>query len=150
MVVKPLVVHPQTATIPALAACAASRQGKFGPMDHLIWEKGYNAGRNLSEDNMLKLAGELGLDLARFRADLDGEDCKRTLKQNEQELRALGVHATPGFFINGRFLSGAQPIENFKRLIDEELRKANDAIGRGVKVDDYYGEAVLKAGKKSI
>jgi predicted DsbA family dithiol-disulfide isomerase len=150
VVVKPLVVHPQTATIPALAACAASRQGKFGPMDHLIWEKGYNANRDLSEENMLKLAGELLLDPVRFRADMDGEECKRVLKQNEQELRALGVHATPGFFINGRFLSGAQPIENFKRLIDEELRKANDAIGRGVKVEDYYSEAVLKAGKKSM
>lgn len=143
-------VHPQVATIPALAACAANLQGKFGPMDRLIWEKGYNAGRNLSEENMVKLAGEVGLDLARFRTDLNGEECKRNLKQNEQELRALGVHATPGFFINGRFLSGAQPIENFKRLIDEELRKANEAIQRGVKVDDYYIEAVLRPGKKSI
>ena len=35
----------------------------------------------------------------------------------------LGVSGTPSFFINGRFLSGAQPYESFKRMIDEELRE---------------------------
>ncbi len=35
----------------------------------------------------------------------------------------LGVTGTPAFFINGRFLSGAQPFSSFKRVIDEELAK---------------------------
>ena len=34
---------------------------------------------------------------------------------------ALGVNGTPAFFINGREVEGAQPFENFKRVIDEEL-----------------------------
>jgi protein-disulfide isomerase len=38
-----------------------------------------------------------------------------------EEARRLGVTGTPGFFINGRFVSGAQPYETFKRLIDEEV-----------------------------
>jgi protein-disulfide isomerase len=33
----------------------------------------------------------------------------------------LGVNGTPGFFINGRFLSGAQPLDEFSKIIDEEL-----------------------------
>jgi protein-disulfide isomerase len=33
------------------------------------------------------------------------------------------VTGTPSFFVNGRFLSGAQPFESFKRVIDEELKE---------------------------
>ena len=35
----------------------------------------------------------------------------------------LGVSGTPSFFVNGRFLSGAQPYASFARVIDEELAK---------------------------
>ena len=37
--------------------------------------------------------------------------------------RALGVQGTPGFFVNGRFLRGAQPYEEFEKIIDDELRR---------------------------
>jgi len=33
----------------------------------------------------------------------------------------VGVNGTPAFFINGRMLSGAQPFDKFKEVIDEEL-----------------------------
>ena len=57
-------------------------------------------------------------------------------------LAKLGVGATPAFFINGRFLSGAQPAAAFSALIDEEMKKANDAIKKGVKAKDYYDTLV--------
>ena len=56
IVYKNYVVHPQTATTPALAACAAHKQGKFVKMEHDIWEKGFKANRNLSADNMEAIA----------------------------------------------------------------------------------------------
>jgi protein-disulfide isomerase len=37
---------------------------------------------------------------------------------------ALGVTGTPAFFVNGRFLSGAQPFDAFKQIIDDELERA--------------------------
>jgi len=41
--------------------------------------------------------------------------------EDSAEAARLGVTGTPGFFVNGRFLSGAKPFEEFKRLIDAEL-----------------------------
>ncbi|HUH04378.1 MAG TPA: DsbA family protein [Kofleriaceae bacterium] len=149
VVFKNLIVHPGTATIPALASCAANLQGKFEPMYDLIWEKGFNAGRNLSQDNMEKLAGELGLNMSKFKADMEG-DCKKIVEQEQSEMRAVGARGTPAFFINGRFLSGAQPIENFKAIIDDELKKANDRIAKGTSVENYYEEWVMKKGKKTL
>lgn len=150
IVYKHYVVHPQVATTPALAACAAHKQGKFAPMEKLIWDKGYSANRNLGEDNMLALAKEAGLNVDKFKADMNGEECKQLIQTDQAQLAKVGVRGTPAFFINGRPLSGARPIEQFRTLIDEELAKANAAIGKnGLTVDNYYQKVVLEGGKKS-
>ena len=150
VVYKHFVVHPQLATIPALAACAADKQGKFMQMKELIFEKGFNAGRNLSQENMEKLAGEAGLNMQKFKADMEG-DCKKVIREDQQQMAQVGVGGTPAFFINGRFLSGARPIEQFKALIDEELKKANERIGKeGTTAANYYQKWVLEKGKKSL
>jgi protein-disulfide isomerase len=49
IVKKQYVVHPQTATLPALAACAANRQGKYTQMEEGLWVKGFEADRNFSQ-----------------------------------------------------------------------------------------------------
>jgi predicted DsbA family dithiol-disulfide isomerase len=119
-------------------------------MYELIWEKGFNAGRNLSQENMDKLAGEVGLNMQKYKADMDGE-CKNTIRQDQQQLASVGVGGTPAFFVNGRFLSGARPPEQFKALIDEELKKANDRVGKeGTTASNYYQKWVMEKGKKSL
>ena len=50
----------------------------------------------------------------------------------------VGARGTPAFFINGRFLSGAQPVEAFAKLIDEELEKAKALEGEGVPRSQVY------------
>ena len=150
VVYKHFVVHPQQATIPALAACAADKQGKFFKMYELIWEKGFNAGRDLSQANMEKIAGEVGLNMQKFKADMEGE-CKKIIRDDQQQMATVGVGGTPAFFVNGRFLSGARPIEQFKALVDEELKKANERIGKeGTTAGNYYQKWVLEKGKKSL
>jgi predicted DsbA family dithiol-disulfide isomerase len=149
IVQKHYVVHPQIATLPALAACAANLQGKYDKMEPLLWEKGYKANRNFSQENLDAIAKEAGLDMNKFKTDMNG-DCQRTVQTDQQQLATVGVRGTPAFFINGRYLSGAQPIENFKKIIDEELAKANEAVKKGTKVEDLYTELVMKNGKKSI
>jgi protein-disulfide isomerase len=142
-------VHPQVAVLPGLAACAADKQGKFMAMHGLLFEKGF-AEQALGEDKINALAKEAGLDMARFQKDLEGDECITLLKDSHATLGKLGVTGTPTFFINGRHLVGAQPITEFKKLIDEELAKANAAIARGTRVEDYYRKAVLEAGKPSL
>ena len=60
-------VHPQVATIPAQAACAAQEQGKFWEMEKLIFEKAF-ANREFSEAKMAELAAELKLNADKFKA----------------------------------------------------------------------------------
>lgn len=149
--VKQYVVHPDTATLPALAVCAAQKQSKFHEMEKLIWEKGWPGERpsNLGKDAMESFASDLKLNLAKFKSDMDSEGCKQQLAENKALLTRLGTRGTPGFYINGRFLAGAVPIERFKAIIDEELKKADEAMKSGAKLQDYYASIVEK-GKKSI
>ena len=149
IVYKNLIVHPDVATTPALATCAAHKQGKYEQMQELVWVKGFRAGRNLGQENMEKLAAEVGLDMAKFKADMAGS-CKAVVEQDQAELRRVGAGGTPAFFINGRFLSGARPIDQFATIIDEELKKANDALAKGAKLETYYDEKVVKQGLKSL
>jgi protein-disulfide isomerase len=157
-VFKHFVVHPQTATIPALATCAAQQQGKFWEMEKAIWDSAWEAQPRprmkdaalLGKDNMLKLAKDLGLNMDKFTADLDGAGCKEQIAKHQQQLGAVGVDGTPAFYVNGRPISGAQPFDNFKAIIDEELKKADQAIKSGIKPEEYYQKVVVEKGKKSV
>lgn len=166
IVFKQFVVHPQVATASALAVCAANKQGKFLQMDALLWDKGFK-GRQFDKDAteggqsqrcwesaagcpvVLGFAQELGLNAEKFKADMKGE-CQALIQKDQRELQMLGVGATPSFFVNGRFLSGAMPIDNFSALIDEELKKANAVIASGTPAGSYYQQAILDKGLKTL
>ena len=164
---KQFVVHPQQATAGALAACAADKQGKFREIDALLWDKGFKA-RQFDKDVtaeagaaqkcwdtpagcplVVGFAQELGLNVDKFKADMKGE-CFALMQKDQRELQMLGVGATPSFFINGRFTSGAMPMENFVTLIDEELKKANERIAAGTPAASYYQQWILDKGMKTL
>jgi protein-disulfide isomerase len=138
------VVHPQLATEAARAGCAAHRQGKFWEMDDLLWEQVFKT-RQFEAAHIESLAANLGLDMDRFRTDVNGV-CVSQIQQDIAHLSALGVGATPAFFINGRFLSGAQPLPTFQTLIDEELALAQTRVKKGTKAKRYYEEWVVQKG----
>lgn len=87
--------------------------------------------------------------MAKFKADMAGP-CPKIVVKDQQELARIGTRGTPAFYINGRFLSGARPIQFFKQIIDEELKKANAAIAKGTPVEKYYQEFVVKKGAKKL
>ena len=71
-----------------------------------------------------RLAGDIGLDVAAFTAcRTSGKHTAAVMASNE-EGSTLGITGTPTFFINGRILLGAQPLEAFSKVIDEELAAA--------------------------
>ncbi len=114
----PLSIHPKAPAAHA-ASVAAHRQGKFWEMHDKIFANQ----REMSPEKYRSYAEELGLDLAQFDKDVSDPAVKKKIQDDTSEAARLLVRGTPGFFINGRFLSGAQPFAAFKRLIDEELEK---------------------------
>ena len=115
----PLSIHPKAPAAHA-AAWAAHQQGKFWEMHDKIFENQ----RDLSEEAYTRYAAELGLDMERFEKDLASDAARQAVAADVAEAGTLGVTGTPGFFINGRFLSGAQPFASFKAMIDEELGRS--------------------------
>ena len=114
----PLRIHPQAPGAHA-AAEAAHRQGKFWEMHDKIFG---NQG-DLAPETFVSYAGQIGLDVDAFKKDVGSDDVKKRLDADTREAQTLGVSGTPAFFINGKYLAGAQPFEAFKQRIDEELGK---------------------------
>jgi len=101
------------------SAEAAHRQGKFWEMHDRI----FASPKDLSPETYLRYAGEIGLDIDEYNSDLVSSSVRKVVDDDLATARELGVSGTPSFFINGRFLSGAQPYGSFARVIDEELAK---------------------------
>ena len=148
LVHKTFLVHPEVAREPALAACAANKQGKFAALEPLIWDKGFKA-RKLDRAHMETLAAEAGLDIERFKADMASPKCARQVATDHQQLARVGVSGTPAFYVNGRWLP-RRSMEEFKRLIDEELARAKQRIAGGTPAERYYAEWVEGKGKKTL
>jgi len=88
-------------------------------------DKIFSNQRDLSIATLEGHARSIGLDMDRYAKDIADGSIKKKIDANLEEASSLGVTGTPAFFINGRYLSGAQPFANFKRLIDAALEKAS-------------------------
>jgi protein-disulfide isomerase len=153
-VYKSFVIHPEYATEAALAACAAQQQGRFWEMEGAIWAHVWDADTGepkdpsyLGKDGLVEIAGKLKLDAKRFEKDMAGDHCKDQIDRQERELLRVGTRGTPSFYVNGRHLSGALPLSEFSRVIDEEIAKADAAYKQGIKPDRYY-ETIVATGQK--
>jgi protein-disulfide isomerase len=113
-----LSIHPQAQKAAEAAHCAAE-QGKFWEYHDLLFEKQ----EAIPKANFAEQAKALGLEVAAFQACLDSRKYKEKVERNHADGVKAGVSGTPAFFINGRPLSGAQPLEAFKAVIDEELER---------------------------
>jgi protein-disulfide isomerase len=112
----PLGNHPNARPAAEASQCAAE-QGKF-------WEYHDRLFANpskLGDADLKQHAAALGLDAGKFNACVDSHKYKAQVDADLEAGEEAGVSGTPAFFVNGRMLSGAQPFESFKRLIDEEL-----------------------------
>jgi protein-disulfide isomerase len=112
----PLPFHPQAQKAHEAGACA-HEQGKFWEMHDQMF-----ADQDKLEAEALKVSARaIGLDGAKFDACLDSGKFARHIQDEFKAGQEAGVTGTPAFFINGRPLGGAVPIEAFRKLIDKEL-----------------------------
>jgi protein-disulfide isomerase len=107
-------------TVAAEASLAAAAQGQFLPMNDRLYSLAGHVDRAAVE----LIARELGLDMVRFRADLDARTYRNQVFSDAADARALGVSGTPTFFVNGRAVHGAQPLKVFVDVVDQELARA--------------------------
>jgi protein-disulfide isomerase len=77
---------------------------------------------NIKDKSIEALAGSK-VDQAKFTACYDGKETLAQVKTDMTDGQSVGVTGTPAFFINGRRISGAQPFESFKAIIDDELQR---------------------------
>jgi protein-disulfide isomerase len=116
---QPLSFHPN-AMPAAEAAMAAHEQGKFWEFHDALFKKQGQLSPALYDE----VAKQLGLDLDRFHASMQGHKHAAQIQADMSAGNAVGAEGTPTFFINGKKLVGAQPIDAFKQLIDAELAAA--------------------------
>ncbi|MEO8125487.1 MAG: thioredoxin domain-containing protein [Bryobacteraceae bacterium] len=114
----PLEIHSE-AQMAAEASLAANAQGKFWPMH----DKLFANFRKLSRDNIFLWAKESGLEMEKFKADLQSGKFRPVVEKDVKDGFEAGVQGTPTFFINGQRYNGLLDLASVKSILDAELKK---------------------------
>jgi protein-disulfide isomerase len=112
-------IHPQAVKASEAAHCAGD-QGKYWEYHDVLFANQ----RALQVEQLKKYAADLRLDTAAFDSCLGEGKYTKRVQEGLEEATRLGLSSTPSIFINGRLLLGAQPLEAFQSIIDEELERA--------------------------
>lgn len=112
-------IHPMAMGAAEAGRCAGE-QGKFWEMHDAMFSD--QAG--LDKNGLESKAQKLGIDQKQFESCLATEKYKTQIQQDSQEGMRAGVSGTPGFFINGVFISGAQQEAAFEKIIQDQLNQA--------------------------
>lgn len=111
-------LHPQARRVSEAAWCAA-KQDKFWGFHDAVYA---DTSSDASDGTLARYATTAGLDTTAFTACVANPETRTAIQRDIDQGEALGLNSTPGFFVNGREVRGAQPIEAFVAIIDEELR----------------------------
>ncbi len=118
----PLPFHPWAKKGAIAAECAKEQKpDAFWKLYSGLFE---NQGQITPDNVKEKATGFLegtGVDMAKWNDCFDNQKSAAKVDAQMQEGSTVGVRGTPGFIVNGRLISGAQPFENFKNVIDDEL-----------------------------
>mgnify|MGYP001171163801 CR=1 FL=1 len=137
--------HPRA--IPAAYVAIANYKAKgdkgFWDAHHALFE----SAPKLEDDDLKGIAEKLGLSWDTVKKDIEAKKYGAKIDLNMEQAADLDARGTPAFFINGRKLSGAQPFDAFKKLIDGELAKAKALVEKGTPKAKVY-EEIMKEGKE--
>jgi protein-disulfide isomerase len=118
-------LHPQARRAAEAARCARD-QGKFWEYHDLV----YAGPASAMPEELERYAGQVELDVAAFGRCLSGGVHHAAVQRDSADGTRLGISGTPAFFVNGRPLTGAQPLEAFVRVIEEELAARNEPAAK--------------------
>src|SRR6266446_4830091 len=117
-------IHPQ-AELAAEASRCAAEQGKFWEYHDLLFANP----DKLNRAGVARMAENLVLNEGQFDACLSSGKYTKQIEQDLQDGIRAGVEGTPGIFINGILLSGAQPEAAFEKIIRAELEASKEKRG---------------------
>lgn len=116
----PLPFHSNARIAAEAALCAKAQDPKlFWKMHDAMFEDQ----NKLDKESLIATAKKIGAKEADFKTCLDTTPHKAIVDNDMAEGQKLGIKSTPTFFVNGKLVSGAQPVEVFSEIIDEELAK---------------------------
>lgn len=143
---RPLPFHKRAipASIFTLEARAQKGDEGFWKAHDLLFKNQ----KALQDADFEKYAAELGLDAGKVKSALAENKYAAEIAADNEMADDVEAGGTPHFFINGRRLTGAQPFEGFKKLIDEEMAKAEALVAKGVAKKDVYA-TVMKEAKEA-
>ena len=133
---EPLPFHPNA------KPAAEAAQGVFALKGNdAFWKFHETAFKNqgqLSPASYETWAQASGVDMAKFKAGIAAHTWADKVEKDDAEAAQVGVNGTPAAFINGVLVSGAQPYDKFKAVVDQELQKAQAKLASGTPKDKIY------------
>ncbi len=112
---KDLPVLGPVSTFAALASMAAHQQGKYQAFHEAVM----GAQDRLSEESVMEIAGQVGLDVERLQQDMADPEIAAYLEETQRLARELGINGTPAFVIGNTLVPGAVDGARLKQLIAE-------------------------------
>ena len=140
----PLGFHVRAEPAAQLARAARAQKG-----DAAFWamhDALFDAQPMLEDADLERLAVKNGLDAKKAMADVTAKKHDKAIAVDKELAALLGATGTPTAYVNGRKLVGAQPLDKYKQLVDEELARAEALVKSGVAKKDVYA-AAIKDGK---
>ncbi len=127
----------------AMPAAVAARVAYMAKGNEAFWKMNQKIFANqgqLSEENYVKWLAKLGIDKAAYDKNKSAAETK--VKANLEESKKLGIQGTPNFLIDGEPVTGAQPVDKFKAVIDAHLKKADELKKKGTPDAELYASMV--------
>ncbi|HTA93935.1 MAG TPA: thioredoxin domain-containing protein [Polyangiaceae bacterium] len=141
---NPLPFHPRAKPAASLARFAYKQKGSSAFWD--VHDQLFASNPKLEDEDLKRIAEKVGVSWSAAKAAGDSNRFAAKIDASVDLASDLLARGTPSFFINGVRLTGAQPFDVFKALIDEQLAKARASVARGVPREKVYDE-LMKDGK---
>lgn len=114
------ILGPQS-VIASRAALAAKAQDRYQPFHEALM----STKKPLNEDEIMKIASSVGLDLDRLKQDMKDPEIEKTIQRNQQLAQALGISGTPALIIDNELVPGAIPLDSLKQMIAKVRAKSS-------------------------
>ncbi len=132
----PLSFHPNAR--PAAEAAQAVRMLGGNRAFWTFYDLAFHDQASLGDASYEAWARQSGVNVSALRDALQSKRFSAKIDDDVELGRTIGVNGTPAFFINGVSLGGAQPVEKFKPIIDEQIAAAKEKLAKGTSADDLY------------